>query len=270
MQGLSDDELALRVGANGRPSFHGIKLKLHRARAHLDQLTEEWDGLSSSDAYRYERVVSDGGKEHVLRVVETPEQLDRFSLQAGDCVHNMRSALDHLAWQLVLLNGGTPDRDTAFLIQDPNQGTLRFTRGISSEAKAQLKAFLSGTEPYVDCRSMLWDLHQFDIWDKHCVLVVVASIVRQAVVKHDLADGWYDEEPVVEFMDTPISRGADVLRIRFDRPVAEDRVGIDPRAHLVVGSGQPGDGRSLIPYLRDMLMVVGDITEAFRLPLLMG
>jgi hypothetical protein len=34
----------------------------------------------------------------------------------GDYVHNLRSALDHLVWQLVIANGGTPGRHTEFPI----------------------------------------------------------------------------------------------------------------------------------------------------------
>ena len=37
-----------------------------------------------------------------------------WSLILGDLLHNLRSALDHLAWQLVVDGGGTPSQDTNF------------------------------------------------------------------------------------------------------------------------------------------------------------
>ncbi len=40
----------------------------------------------------------------------------RFGIILGDCVHNLRSSLDVLMWQLVLLRGGTPSRRTQFPI----------------------------------------------------------------------------------------------------------------------------------------------------------
>jgi hypothetical protein len=33
---------------------------------------------------------------------------------AGDVFHNLRTALDHVAWQFVLLEGGTPNETTTF------------------------------------------------------------------------------------------------------------------------------------------------------------
>ena len=34
----------------------------------------------------------------------------RWGVMAGEIVHHLRSALDHLAWQLVLDGGGTPKK----------------------------------------------------------------------------------------------------------------------------------------------------------------
>src|SRR4051812_14647950 len=44
------------------------------------------------------------------------EGLRDLGLIAGDAVHNLRSALDLLAWQLVEAGGGTPGRGTSFPI----------------------------------------------------------------------------------------------------------------------------------------------------------
>ena len=41
---------------------------------------------------------------------------DYFPALIGDCVHNLRCALDHLAWALVERNGNTPNDRTEFLI----------------------------------------------------------------------------------------------------------------------------------------------------------
>ncbi len=39
--------------------------------------------------------------------MEAPSQ--RWGILIGEFVHNLAFSLDHLAWQLVLLNGGTPN-----------------------------------------------------------------------------------------------------------------------------------------------------------------
>jgi hypothetical protein len=40
----------------------------------------------------------------------------RFGVILGDCVHNLRCALDHAVWQVTLLDGGTPNSGTQFPI----------------------------------------------------------------------------------------------------------------------------------------------------------
>jgi hypothetical protein len=51
----------------------------------------------------------------LLRVTVEPVPL-RIATVAGDAVQNLRSALDHLAWQVVLSEGQEPGRHTAFPI----------------------------------------------------------------------------------------------------------------------------------------------------------
>lgn len=52
--------------------------------------------------------------------------------------HNLRSALDHMVWDLVLLNGGTPDSNTEFPI---------YWDGAKYSLKGQDSRKLSGVSP---------------------------------------------------------------------------------------------------------------------------
>jgi hypothetical protein len=91
---------------------------------------------------------------------------------AGDVVHNLRSALDHVAWQLVLANGGTPvepgrgRRATQFPILTHDPGTLEVAGGVSPAA---LK-IIHDAQPYacVDWRGrLLAALAHISNTDKH-------------------------------------------------------------------------------------------------------
>ncbi len=72
----------------------------------------------------------------------------------GDTLYNLRSALDHLAWQLVLANGGTPDNRTAFPLFDDaaRYGQSRDVklRGMSNSVKAAIDELqpCNGTNPF--------------------------------------------------------------------------------------------------------------------------
>ena len=56
----------------------------------------------------------------------------------GDCVHNLRAALDYLAHELVRANGGTPDDHTQFPVHAA-PGGVRVHGGIADEALALIE-----------------------------------------------------------------------------------------------------------------------------------
>jgi hypothetical protein len=93
-----------------QPDFSGIWAKIERAKEHLDTLRRE-TGLGIRypipDIYqvpmRLEYELDTGY--HVFRATATlPEDaIRRIGILVGDSVHNLRSALDHLFWQLALV-----------------------------------------------------------------------------------------------------------------------------------------------------------------------
>ena len=73
-------------------------IKLDRASEHLDSLKD----AIVSDATRYENtvIIQSQGKEPI----DLPEPHEKISVLAGEIVYHLRSALDHLAFDLVKLN----------------------------------------------------------------------------------------------------------------------------------------------------------------------
>lgn len=87
----------------------GVIAKFNRSKQQFDVLGEEIGGFSDQDPQpHFSRGYFD---------VETWEWIERFQVREppplrwgvmlGDSVHNLRSALDHLIYQLTLLDGGT-------------------------------------------------------------------------------------------------------------------------------------------------------------------
>jgi hypothetical protein len=93
------------------PSLEGVREKFRRAEQHFDLLQAEIRGffhrehqpIGVSAGY----LDAESGWHIFYGFVEEEPPL-RLGVILGDFVHNARSALDHLVWQLVLLNGGTP------------------------------------------------------------------------------------------------------------------------------------------------------------------
>lgn len=108
----------------------GVRQKLIRAREHLETFQSDVTSYAASDPYRIVRKFEDHIPEKSGRPgltwrakVDAPPSL-LLAVIAGDCLHNLRSALDHLAWALVLENGGEPsDTNPKTQFPDPAEPT---------------------------------------------------------------------------------------------------------------------------------------------------
>lgn len=108
-----------KTDSHRQPSLEGPRAKLRRAHVHLTELYGELNAYTSEERHR---VVSDfvdeGSKRTYTMRIDVVEPLGnpQWGLLAGDFIHNLRGALDHLVWQLVLLSGGSPTRSNQFPI----------------------------------------------------------------------------------------------------------------------------------------------------------
>lgn len=99
----------------------------------------------------------------------------RWAVIAGEVVHQLRSALDHLACQLVEANHGSVTNKTAFPIFDsPNECEARI-EGILKGASVEAISFIKALKPYKGGNQMLFALHRLDITDKHRLLIAVGA-----------------------------------------------------------------------------------------------
>ncbi|MGH7861577.1 MAG: hypothetical protein ACREOS_04985, partial [Candidatus Dormibacteraceae bacterium] len=83
--------------------------KVERAKVHIDQLRTEVGPQPHNIPLRHEFDSED--RAIVWRVKSVKEAID-WPLLIGDAVHNLRGALDHLAWQLAIKSlGGVEPTD---------------------------------------------------------------------------------------------------------------------------------------------------------------
>lgn len=100
-----------------------IRIKIARANQHTNTLDREVGIFLES--YVGSQIVNHrfDGMWHIVSInpmVEGSMPL-LCSVICGDAIHNLRSALDHLVWQLVLAEGNKPDRWNQFPIYaDPD------------------------------------------------------------------------------------------------------------------------------------------------------
>ena len=75
-------------------------------------------------------------QQHVSRWIDdTPKVPADYSIRIGEIAYNLRSALDHLVWQLVLANGACPSTNNALPIyQDEEKYKKHATRKLKRVA----------------------------------------------------------------------------------------------------------------------------------------
>src|ERR1700687_47569 len=96
--------------------FDSTIVKIERAKEHIRNLEAEINAFWTPDRYAIAPEVDHRTGDEVFKIHGNLEVPARWGCIVGEVVHNLRSALDHLAWQLVLANGGTPNRATEFPI----------------------------------------------------------------------------------------------------------------------------------------------------------
>lgn len=159
-------------------------LKLDRAQKHFDELQAEIGRYAMRRPYRAERVRQPHGQRHIWRyVIRFTEQPDpNLALVIGDIVHNLRSALDHLAvamsdkahrsrasFPIESRDLWEKDPKGTFLVPD-DEARERFkeaTRGMTPEAVAlvkEMQPYNSGDKAPVNALSIIGTI---DNADKH-------------------------------------------------------------------------------------------------------
>jgi len=135
-------------------SLQGVWAKLDRAEEHLKTLVGEVGAFITREPQPFGLSIpyldAETGWHTVYGIVEEKPP-ERLGVILGDLLHNVRSALDHLVWQLVLLNGGQPKggaRGNAFPIAlTPDQWVSAQSQHLAG-VDARHREIIEKTQPY--------------------------------------------------------------------------------------------------------------------------
>ncbi len=151
--------------------------RLKRADEHLKTVKEMLVRYYNAGGYSLRgHYDPNAGEMPITRRAEFPDI--RLSTIVGELVHDLRSTLDHLAWQLVDENGGNPDEDTYWpILKTPPKteakgvgAASKVSGGVSSEAATLIERhqpYWPGLDPDTAEHQPLHLLHRLSIHDKH-------------------------------------------------------------------------------------------------------
>lgn len=166
-----------------------IREKVDRSKKHLDDLVIARNRFFDPKPYVFESKRDPQTGFDIFSVTNLKAPPHEIGLIAGDVIHNLRSALDHLAFQLMLANNQVPDKHTCFPIFDDgptyNANRARRVRGMAQAAIHGIDA----AKPYEGGTNELWCLHRLDIADKHHSLLVTLVSVTEMVAGSEFVVG---------------------------------------------------------------------------------
>jgi hypothetical protein len=222
-------------------AFHHER-RLDRALHHLDSLKAEVRAWADERPYRTwsDFDVNNLYKLTWLEVLDPPPI--ELSPIIGDCIHNLRAALDNLVYELALAHhGGRVPPDFEVKLQFP---IFDHSAKFASKGKNMIggiapaaQAIIEELQPYhredTFRKDRLWQLHWLDIEDKHRLphVVLFAQMGTAYFVPDNLTID--DIEPIFSL----IERRAPIARYpAFDETGAE--VDVQPTPSLSIRFGQ--------------------------------
>jgi hypothetical protein len=154
----------------------GVALKVLRAKEHLDTIREIDRQFASTEC----EVVAkeDREKDFGWLELQLPKPPLQLSVVVGECLHNLRSALDYLVWQLVLSN--PPHQPTSRNMFPICSSAASFAeqlkRGRLNGVALQAQSVIESLQPFGNADHPLLVLDILNNTDKHRSLNLTLAV----------------------------------------------------------------------------------------------
>jgi hypothetical protein len=157
-----------------------IELKVQRADKHFHDLRVNLDAfykvLQTEKSKFLVREVEPVSGDKIFKIVTVPEVPPMISVIAGDILFNLRSALDHLAFQLVIANPAVTSKKDIFFPFGESEADY-----MASERRSVIETFantavkrIDALKPYKGGNDILWRLSRLNNIDKHRLLITTS------------------------------------------------------------------------------------------------
>ena len=232
-----------------------VRVKVERAKQHLrhlagDILAAEYTNVVSSD--KYAALGQKGGHSFSAGPSDGPITVPQFSVDVltgiGDIAHNLRSALDHLACQLVIVTGHKVTNKVCFPIaEDVTRYESRKAGIVECVGPGVIEA-MDRLKPYKGGNLDLWRIHELDRIDKHRNLFTLAHPVS-------LTADWLPDGSFLFKKDAPDYAGL------FDEKVEQY---LQFKFEESIGQSEVSGGDAILPTLHHLVDAVESIVLGFR------
>jgi hypothetical protein len=191
-----------------------IHSKLGRAKAHIHEIHSLCQSFLQSDFYA---LSPDMDRQHrfVLRFGEVKPFPDAIPILIGECVHHLRSSLDHLMWILAKPLKGK-ETDVQFPLVSSKKkfaGTKRNMPGVPRGVRGAVESVQPYHRRKLPQTRFLGNLQAINNWDKHRIPLLSVAAFETARMRIEIVDG-VGELVSHELFRGRVETGAIVARIK--------------------------------------------------------
>jgi hypothetical protein len=258
-----------------------IRLKTERANKHITELQGAILAFKATDPHEVSAKRDPQTRKLIYYVHKADPVPNDIALIAGDILQNLRSAIDYLAYQLVLAAANEPTIHTSFPIFDTSD---KYKSGVQGKVKGMtemaIKA-IDAVEPYQGGKGeILWRIHRLNNIDKHRLIFtcgiapgqfnfgrhIGVERLTELIEAHGISALPQFPDAYVDFPSRRMLKVGDELFI--DKADAE--INEDIQFLLDIAFNEPGiaEGESIIETLQSAADFVDDLISDFT-PLLL-
>jgi hypothetical protein len=254
-----------------------LRVKVHRAKQHVSDVERQVATFLESKPYQVGTKRELETTKLIYYVVGVAEAPVNIAAVTGDALQNLRSALDHLAYRLVVVGLGTIPSNPKYIefpIADSQRQYPSLRDGKVKGARQPAKDAIDAVKPYPGGNDGLWRLHKLNNIDKHRLLLTVGSAFRSVDLGAHMAmlmrEMWPSDR-ALPTLPSLFARPADrlfPLKIGDELFIggSDDKVNEQMRFNFDVALGEPGimNGEPLVETLHRMADLVDSLVIGFK------
>ena len=227
-------------------TFPRARAKIHRANQHISDLNVQARSFTDSNPYSisFEKNPDNTGNLSVVLHVRQGASADltNLSLVTGDAIHNLRSALDLLAVELVEAAKANAENVYFPFAADANGLQVMIKQRHIDRAGPKVVDIIQSLKPYHGGNYPLRAIHDLDIADKHRSLIAFKS---GGPLKGDAPD------PEVKAR----------LGVEGFKPEPGKKYHFATTVHF--GDGLPFAAEPIVPTLHNLAEIANGVIDAF-------
>jgi hypothetical protein len=241
--------------------LRGARMKLQRAEEHLGNLQAEHERfIRERNPYRMLREQDTERDYYLWRAkITDPPPLEKWGSIAGECIHSLRSALDHTAYELVRMRRPSEEKSEFPIFK--KRSAWRANHGQKlPDVDRDVRRQVRWLQPYRREGAMdrLWVVHALDIIDKHRRL----NLVSPSLLGAEWVSIGGEIEDVQSFYG-PFEDGSVVARFKIPPGNPLMRMQTAFNFDIAFGPGEPLAGQPVMLTLEDLKTYVGFVIGRF-------